>query len=235
MDAIKEMIRSRAGMLSDFLKLVKDVLRDPVKSAAIDLIEQKLSSAGIIFLDVFMDTSRPELEGYLTAPPASSIAWLATLERLGSFRLNQGEAPSQRLASEAGMPCDSKQLTTGERRKGGKRDNKLRSPRRGVTPLGEWLRGEHRLGEVKDFFSDIGLYAKSISLDQKNYFNNKPLARESALSAMTDMVVKVGCCTSLASLIDLSDCSSCAHSGDHTSMGVREHRHRICRRGGERT
>lgn len=192
------MVRSRAGMLAEFFKLVKDVLHDPVKSAAIDLIEQKLSGAGIIFLDVFMDTSRPELEGYLTAPPASSVAWLSTLERLGGFRLNHGEAPSQRLASQAGMPVESKQLTTGERRKGGKRDNKLRSPTRGVTPLGEWLRGEHRLGEVKEFFADIGLYAKSISLDQKNYFNNKPISRECALSAMTDMVVKVACSMSRA-------------------------------------
>lgn len=179
-------------MLSEFLAGIKEVLRDPVMCAAIDALEQKLSVAGIVFFDAFMDTPRSELEGYLTAPPAVSIAWLTTLERLGGFTLTTGELPSERsaVAATGGEGASAVQLVA-ERRKGGKRDNKLRSPRRGVTPLGEWLRSVNRLGEVKKFFSNIGLYAKSISLDQSSYFNKKPLGRDSALTAMTDMVVKV--------------------------------------------
>lgn len=188
MTSIKDLVRTRSGMLSEFTAQVKELLKDPVKSAAIDNIEQKLSNAGIIFLDQFLDTSMKELEGYLLEPPAASIAWLTTFERVGGFRFEKGSAPS--ASCGAGTDGEVKQLNAAGRR-GGRRDNRLRSPTRGVTPLGEWLRSQNRLGEVKEYFSDIALYAHTISFDVDNFFKTKPLQRDVALTAMTDMVVKV--------------------------------------------
>ncbi|KAL1528749.1 hypothetical protein AB1Y20_010081 [Prymnesium parvum] len=155
-------------MVSEFFLLLKEALNDPVKSQALADFELKLSMAGIIFLDDFLSMTRSVLNCYIsTAPPVSS-AWIATIEKLGGFEFLSGAPPSASLASSS---AGGKQVG----KLGSKRLNKLSSPKRGTSCLGEWLLSEERLGEVKVYFSNIGLYYDLISSAKAYFFDCKPI------------------------------------------------------------
>lgn len=160
--ALKALAKTPSGTVTEFFDLVRTVLTNPIHAGAVTMIEQKLAAAGIVFLDMLLDTPKSELEALLAAPPAVAASWLTTIERLAEFRFDK---PSEgRPVLTPGACAD-----TGSR--GGNREHKLRCPVHGVVPLGAWLRQKNELSSVATFFQQIGLYKDVIQLNESDIFN----------------------------------------------------------------
>lgn len=182
---VRDAVEARQGMVSEFFLLLKEALNDPVKSQGLTDFEHKLSTAGVIFLDDFLNMTRSVLSCYISTAPPVSPAWIGAIEKLGGFEFLSGAPPSAALASSS---SGGKQVG----KLGGKRLNKLSSPKRGTSCLGEWLLNEERLDEVKAYFSNIGLYYDLISSAKAYFFDCKPIPYTPMfMSLLTTSIVKV--------------------------------------------
>lgn len=187
MRAVQELASAPTGTVHDFLQHIRDALaHDDVAVGNLMKVEHKFSAAGYLFLDQLLDARREALEDCLaTSPPVSGV-WLATIERMGSFKFKPMSLPSQCIVT------NDERLPAAARR-GGNREHKLKCPVHGVEPLGGWLRDRDQLKDVAEFFSQIGLYRELIQIHKFTIFKAKPIQVHNAdtVKLLTNTIVKV--------------------------------------------
>lgn len=184
--ALKALATSPSGTVAEFFELLHTVLSSPLHASALTMIENKLAAAGIIFLDMLIDTPRTELEALLAVAPAVPASWLATIERVAEFRFDKqrgDKSVPQILSSGADVGS-----------RGGNREHKLKCPVHGVVPLGAWLRQKNELSTVPIFFQKVGLYKDVIQVHESTVFNGAAIVLSSnstTIQILTNEILKV--------------------------------------------